>query len=438
MWLKSAGTEKRRSTEPRNTGRVVLAETADSTCEWREVGAQVTITGVDPSGTNDSSAGFQTALNTLQAMAGGELYIPPGNYTIAKGLTYSGYPLSIIGAGQGVSVLLIPNVITVFSITLPASSFSLTVRDIGLSPLMAKGGGTAFAITGSTSGPTTQTCLIEDVDLSVLQGGYTSFGTGLALINVKRSNIRNVNMHSNVGVFPGGSFASLSGCIDVRFNNCTLDIVDTGFFVAGYSEGIHIIDTVVANTNVGISTGTTPYSGNGTTTPYINLLGLYIDNCEFNCDLTSAVLAFVDTAWISNTHFSSGNVSYPAMSILGSNGVQVSNCGYTGGFNANSPANWVGVMLGRVSGWATSLCSLNNCLFQNLGLGISIQQGAFNTVALGMHLSYQGKLVSNPVIDGAYTVAVYQDVSGNSSNEVQTIGSQFGTGNTSNRVLYSR
>jgi hypothetical protein len=36
-----AGTEKRRSTKPRNTARMGLAATADSTSEWRELGAQV-------------------------------------------------------------------------------------------------------------------------------------------------------------------------------------------------------------------------------------------------------------------------------------------------------------------------------------------------------------------------------------------------------------
>jgi hypothetical protein len=39
-----AGTEKRRSTKPRNTARMGLAATADSTSEWRELGAQVKVT----------------------------------------------------------------------------------------------------------------------------------------------------------------------------------------------------------------------------------------------------------------------------------------------------------------------------------------------------------------------------------------------------------
>ena len=40
--MKTAGTEKRRSTEQRNTVTMGVAATQDSTSEWRELGAQVT------------------------------------------------------------------------------------------------------------------------------------------------------------------------------------------------------------------------------------------------------------------------------------------------------------------------------------------------------------------------------------------------------------
>ena len=38
---KTAGTEKRRSTEQRNTVTIGVTETQDSTSDWRELGAQV-------------------------------------------------------------------------------------------------------------------------------------------------------------------------------------------------------------------------------------------------------------------------------------------------------------------------------------------------------------------------------------------------------------
>ncbi len=39
--MKLAGTEKRPSTEPRNTVTMAVAATQDSAYEWRELGAQV-------------------------------------------------------------------------------------------------------------------------------------------------------------------------------------------------------------------------------------------------------------------------------------------------------------------------------------------------------------------------------------------------------------
>lgn len=393
---------------------------------------------VDPTGSGDSSDGFQAALTMLQDIGGGVLVIPPGNYVISKPLSFTGQSLAINGAGQSLSVLLIKNPIIVFSITLTSTGFTFTARDFGFSPLMGGVGGTAISVSGVNSGATSQSCILDNIDFAILNPGYTSFQHALMLKSVQRVNIRNANMHSNAGIVPGGSFATIADCVDVRFNNCSIDIVDTAFVVAGYSEGLHIIDTVVANANVAIWTGNSPYSGNGSTTPFVNLLGLYIASCEFNCDSGSAYLGYVDTAWLSDTHFSTGNAAAPALSVLGSSGVQVANCDFTGHFNPATPANWTGIVVASLNGWGSDLTIIDGCLFTNLGLGISIQPGAFNTTALGVRLSYGPGLVGNPVNVGNYAVMAWQDISGNTTNEIQTLASQSAYGNTTSRVTYSR
>ena len=397
-----------------------------------------TVAGVDPTGATDSTAGFQTALTNLQNRGGGQLYIPPGQYVISSTLTFSGPSLSIQGCGQTLSVLVITQPIVALSVTLSATAYTFTAKDFGFSAVMPNGGGTAIAITGYNSGSTTQSCLLDGIDFSVLNPNYTAFKSALVLSSLQRANIRDVNFHSNVGIISKGCFASLSSCVDVRFNNCSIDIVDTAFFVAGYSEGLHIVDCIVANTNVAISTGASPYSGNGSSTPYINLLGLYITDCEFNCDQGSAYLAYTNTAWISNTHFSTGVVTSPALAIMGCAHVQVANCEFTGQFNPSSPANWTGVVVSAISGWGTNTTVLDGCLFNNLGLGVSILSGAYNTTAFGIRFNYGPGLVGNPVTVNGYSVMAYQDQSGNTSNEVQTLAAQPGSGSTTNRVLYSR
>ena len=81
-----------------------------------------------------------------------------------------------------------------------------------------------FQITGPTSQyfTETQNCLIENVDFCVVGDGATAAGFGniLVLANLNRTNVRNANSNTNTApVVSGGSFASLSNCIDTRFNN---------------------------------------------------------------------------------------------------------------------------------------------------------------------------------------------------------------------------
>ncbi len=397
-----------------------------------------TVSGVDPTGASDSSAGFQSALSALQALGGGELYVPPGLYVISRPLTYAGASLSVVGCGQTLSVLRVTKPVTALSVALETTGNTITMRDIGFCPLMPRGGGTALSITGQNAVSGTQSCLIEDVDFCVAANGYTSFANALVLSAVQRGNVRNVNMHSDVGIVRGGSFATISNCVDVRFNNCAIDIVDTAFFVAGYCEGLHIVDTIVANANAAIATGSTPYSGDGANTALINLLGLYVAGCEFNCNQGSANLAYVSTGWISNTHFSTGNDQFPALALLGSSGVQVSNCEFTGQFNTAAPKNWVGITVASLNGWASVAMILDGCLFQNLGRGIWLQPGSYNTTALGLRMVSGPGLVGDPQTIGTYVVRAFDDTSGNASNVLQAAASQPGAFSRTDRLVYSR
>jgi hypothetical protein len=396
--------------------------------------------GIDPTGGADSSAGFQAALSRLQNLGGGELVIPPGLYAIDTPLTYSGSSLTITGSGQTLSVLLVKTPIAVLCIGLLAAQNNVTVRDIGFAPLMPGGGGTALSIAGQNVVSGTQSCIIENVDFCVVYPGYTSFHQALVLNAVQRSTIRNVNMHSNAGILPGSCFASISRCIDVRFDNCSIDIVDVAFVVAAYTEGLHITGTVIANCDWALTTGATPYSGNGTSSPFVNLLGLYISDCEFNCNGGGTRLTYVNDAWISNTHLSTGNALYPALLVLGCANVSVSNCKFTGLFNAASPQNWIGVEVAGLGTWPSNATIVDSCLFTNLGVGVSLQPGALNTTALNIRMSAPGSgtLVSQPLTVGTYRVMAAQDLSGNSTNEIEWAGSQAGINHSTDRLLFSQ
>jgi hypothetical protein len=437
---------------PRHPGRRALIAAAAAACTaslLRPAGAavknprRITVTdmpGIDPTGGADSSAGFQAALSRLQDQGGGELIIPPGLYAIDTPLTYAGTSLTISGSGQTLSVLLAKNPIAVLCIGLLSAQHSVTIRDLGFCPLAAGGGGTALSIAGQNVVSGTQSCIIENVDFCVVFPGYTSFHQALVLNAVQRSNIRNVNMHSNAGILPGSCFASISRCIDVRFDNCSIDIVEVAFVVAAYSEGLHITGTVIANCDWALTTGATPYSGNGVTTPFVNLLGLYITDCEFNCNTGGTRLTYVNDAWISNTHLSTGNAEYPALLVLGCANVSVTNCKFTGRFNAASPQNWVGVEVAGLGTWPSNATIVDSCLFTNLGVGVSLQPGALNTTALNIRMSAPGSgyLVGARVAVGTYTIMAAQDLSGNNTNEIAWVASQAGINHSTDRLLFSQ
>ncbi len=393
------------------------------------------VSGVDPTGTNDSTSGFQTALTTLQSLGGGELYIPPGNYKISSSLTYSGPSLTIFGSGQTLSVLNVANAPTVFSIVLNTAN-SLTVKDIGFYP--ASSGGTAFQVTGSSFSET-QNFILENVDFCVEGYGANavSFAHALILSNLNRSNVRNVNMNANTGgIISGGSFASISNCVDIRFNNCSVNGSDIGFFVSSYSEGLHINDCVII-CNTGLYTGSTAYNKN---VGEINLLGLYISNSEFNCAHSSASLNWVNTAWITGTHFSTGNSSYPAMSILGCQYIIIDGCEFTG----QGAAPWTAIEIGQTSdGWATAGTKISNSVCSNIGIGISLQLGTYDTAVTSWTMVNPSQggadLIGGSCPASTASVTACIDNTGNTTNLVQWITSvQPSTGYSTDRQLYSR
>ena len=264
-------------------GAVAAVQTANATQNNSAIQTCFDITqspfNADQTGVQDASPAIQTALNAISALGAGKLIVPTGTYKLLSPLVCNG-SLTLVGDGQASSVFLVQHNGTAITVNGGIWS-STTMRDFGLSPTVGSGiAGTAIALNFPENSSGWQRASIQDVDLGVAKPGYTTFTNGLVLTNVWRGNFRNVNMHSNVGSIRGTAFITLAGmCIDNRFNNCSVDGIDTGFLVSSYSEGLHITDTVVIG-NVGVGMASRPYSGNGSTTPFISLLGLYISNCE--------------------------------------------------------------------------------------------------------------------------------------------------------------
>jgi hypothetical protein len=399
----------------------------------------------DPTGQNDSSPAFQAALNSITPEGAAFLNVPVGRYRLDTPLTSQNSSVTVVGAGQASTVFLVTHKGTAWTHTCNSNSQSVTIRDIGFSPTPNGGGagGTAIALVFPAAGSGWSHSSIENVDLGVAEPGYTVFAGGLSLTNAWRVNVRNLNGHSNIGNVTGSYFVGLNGeCIDNRFNNCSVDGVDTAFAVNAYSEGLHLSDCVLIG-NRGISTGTTSYSGNGKSSPLINLLGLYVSNCEINCEDTAGALFQVCSGWLDNTHFGSQTASQPALSLLGCTNLQVSECGFTGETGSGG-LPFIGVYLGASSSqsgtWNSTSNQLDGCEFVNVLTGIEFGPGSVDNTATAIRmLAYgEGSLIGAPVKFGNGTMQAVLDTSGNSTNNAQWLSSLDASNSKSGRFLYSQ
>jgi hypothetical protein len=397
----------------------------------------------DPTGQTDSSQAFQAALDSIASQGNGVFQVPRGIFRLDSPLVSQNASVTIRGAGQAESILRITHTGTAWAHTCTNKYQHVEISDIGFSPTPTGGGpaGTCLSLNWPSSpsgwcGPT-----IDNVDIGVAHPGYTCFTTGVSLSNSWRGQVNNLNSHSNIGAQSGSVCISLSGeCIDNRFTNMSLDGYDTSLLLNNYSEGIHVIDSVIYG-NHGISTGTTSYSGNGQTSPLINLLGLYVARCEFATQGTALELYQVDSGWISSSQFQNSTPGQAAVTLMGSTAMQISGCQFTGHLNAGT-SPFVGIALSTSSaGWSAGSNQIDKCEFSNLTTGILLGGGCINNTGSGNRmLAYGGaSLVGNPQTNpnGALLSAL-MDNSGNSTNLFEWLASADAINSKSGRFLYEQ
>ncbi len=394
----------------------------------------------DQTGTVDATSAFQAVLNVIQSYGRGTMKIPGGNYTLGGGLKLAGASLTVIGDGQASSILVVTHKGTALSVQCTQSNQCITMRDVGFAPVPSGGGpaGVAVAITGLATTSGWQGCSIQDVDLGFAFPNYTSFTTGLSLKNVWRGRVDHVNMHSNIGPAPGSSFLILSGCVDLAVTACNVDQIDVPIYVDGYSEGVRVQQCVFVS-NVGISTGTGPYIGNGSTSPLLNMLDLNVIDCEFNCLQQSLTLSYLNTGLITGCHFS-GKTPYAAIHIYASEGVQINSCDITGNFNAKSPQQCIGIRIDGSPAWGSTGNCIDNCLFANLSCGVLFAPGAYISSATNIRMLAPGagSLVGAPQKFGDVSVTPYTDASGNSTNYASAITAGSAISSSKVQLLTSR
>ena len=366
--------------------------------------------------------------------------MPPGYYALQGSLGYSAAngSLTIMGYGPELSVLMVRHTATALGVifTNPGDSQSLVVKDIGFSPAPGGGpAGTGVALSLAEVGSAWPSCQIENVDFGTQSPGYTVFNTALSLTNVWRSSIVNCNAHSNSGF--GGTFLSLNGlCVDNRIDRCNLDGYEIGVTVGAYSEGLHITNTVFIG-GTAVMTGRSGYNG------AINLLGLFIAGCEFNCTNSVLSLYQVNQGWISDTDLNGPHQAggWVACLMTGCSRLKFSQCHVLGSLNTQAPTAQTGILATSSPATATVAISVDDCEFENILVAIALAPGTTNFTGLGIRMLAPGNasLVSTPIVYGAYTQQPLVDSSGNASNLVQWLATaNVGGKYVTQRTIYSR
>jgi hypothetical protein len=375
----------------------------------------------------DNSAAFQAALNVIAGNGGGRLYVPGGRYALASPLNYKGGSITVFGDGQDSTVLVNTHSGTVLTSTFGSSDNCLTVKDLGFSPCSGSQAHGAIAVVLPAGPSGWQNVEIENVCIGVpyftSAGQYTSYSYALSLTNTNRARINNLNVHAN-GITGGYAVALQGTCYDTRIIGSSLEGYSVGVAVLAYCEGLHLANNVII-CDTAVSTGTQNYNPGVFA---INLLELFMSDCEINTTSECLYLYQVKTAQISNCHFTGpksptgGMVS--AIDMRGCSESLVENCTFCGSWAPGSQQT-VGIALNPSTRVSTSTVNISNVIFENTTIGIFFGAGAnSNTASNVQMLQYNcGGLVNGSVTNQGQQQMVALDGSNNSSNNASWLTS---------------
>jgi len=331
--------------------------------------------------------------------------------------TGANHAISLIGFGVDLSVFQVLHSGIAIGLNTYNVFDTFEAKDIGFAPTPSSGSvcGVGLSLTYSDTGAVGWVrANISNLCFGLPRVGYTVFMAGLRLADCKRANFTGINSHSNIAAPVGSVAVELTGtCIDLHFDKCFLEGSATGASILSYSEGITFSNTVFI-TGVGVDTGSKDYN-NG-----INVLGLYISNCEFNCTTTSVNAFNVVSGWLSNTHFSTKTAGGSAVKMVGCESIQINHCLLSGEFAPQNPASYTGLSMAGCTS-----CMADGLFCTNLTLGVLASYQSVSCTITGMRMIAPGggALVGAPIKVDGYTIAAYEDLSFNKTNYAQWITS---------------
>jgi Pectate lyase superfamily protein len=373
-----------------------LSQPVRAASNFGETRLNVIAFGADNTGTNDSTASIQAAINSCDSTVGCEIYFPPGAYIISPSpsstsspiLTIpSAVPITLAGAGQLSSVLEATPPsgsasVNADIIAVGTGSIGFTVHDLGVTVLPIPAGaigGSIFHLTNATS--------TNFFNINV-DGGYDIFRLGdptMTTMVVQKTYVRAFNSQSGNHCFmrlDGGVSDTYVRGVFAEANNaigsqiiCTPSSQVNGSNQYPGVSGLHVVDSSFEGFTRGLSFAAAQF----------NLQNLFFDNLYLDTAANGPSFeVFVppgSPSLVSNVHLSNSTIvsASTACVVHGSvAGVKLSNVTCDAGGGAYQPTGCMrtqkyprGYALIEVSGRVTGAGSASVTVTPYGGTGIT-------------------------------------------------------------------
>ena len=345
----------------------------------------------------DCTAAFVAACAALPS-AGGELYIPAGDYWLQSAIVISGKALAIRGAGRGQTRIHLQHNGVGFDIA-PGSILSKVVVS-GMSLYAESASGQTAAGIRVTYPSATSFGYVSTVIHEIELFGYpnASNGTspfpqtflrGLVLNGCWSTQVSNISWFGPPA--PAGSTSSavveLNGSVDTRLHSVQAYYGNAVVLQTGYCEGVYLSNPLVVGVDfLMLQTNETTWAG------YVvgrnMLLGLWVSHGEINTNLGTVQLANVADGFFSGLDITRDGGPTGAQTFFNLTNVSnfhVNGCNFVGGPTGSASAD---VAFSFTSTYNSSSNIIEGCHFEDMATVIQIN-GANGTVGLttyGLHL----------------------------------------------------
>lgn len=240
--------------------------------------------GATGDGSTDDTAAINAAIAFIPS-TGGVLFFPAGTYRITGALSISNRSITIVGEGEGVSIIKVDAAVDCINIVQNSEQYFTSIKNISLRTTQLNVGDaiTIDYSAADTTGQTIQRCLISQVEIrGTGEKGTAGFENGIVTTDLTNSIIECCSFggyktaNTPAGRTNAVSFIKLQGAnspVEMFISNCKAYVCQNGVEIIGTIEGVYIEQCAFVQVGRGIywhqSSGNRPL--------------LFVRGCHVNC-----------------------------------------------------------------------------------------------------------------------------------------------------------